>query len=350
MFGAVVPAPPVVAGVAGACGAAGELPGVPVAVPPGVVVGVLVPEGPLAVPVVGGALVPGVPVPVPVPGEVVGGLVPGVVGVVVGGSGALGSTTGSSSDTSSGAAAPPLLTVGAGVGSVVTGVTVAGVTGPAWASTTVVALLSATPLAAGADCVTRGIFAIVPGTDAIGLLLSTRTTAAWRIGWWGVVNVRLTSTAPPAPTTAAATTAATWLAVTPPPTAAPQLTAAAPPAAALAPPPAAAVPAAAPPPPPMPSSFASSATGPSAGVSAANRSRIVFSSLRYARQPAQSCRWRRVSPLARTPRSCASISCSRIWTQAVSRASAACASPMRERTSSDLTAGTVTSSAAARST
>ena len=69
----------------------------------------------------------------------------------------------------------------------------------------------------------------------------------------------------------------------------------------------------------------------------------------YARQPLQSCRWRRASPLARTPRSCASVSSSRIADARGVAGLGRLASPMRARTSSDLTAGTVTPSAAASS-
>jgi hypothetical protein len=50
--------------------------------------------------------------------------------------------------------------------------------------------------------------------------------------------------------------------------------------------------------------------------------------------------WLRVFALGRTPRSCASTSCSRITVHAVSRASAACASVIRALTNSDLTAPT----------
>ena len=89
--------------------------------------------------------------------------------------------------------------------------------------------------------------------------------------------------------------------------------------------------------------------GPSAGTNAANWRLTPRTSLRNCRQWGQSRRWRRASPLARTPRSWATIRSSRMRAQEVSRASLAWASPTRARTSSDLTAGTETPSAPATS-
>ena len=79
--------------------------------------------------------------------------------------------------------------------------------------------------------------------------------------------------------------------------------------------------------------------------SRANRRLTPRSWWRNSRQPAQSRMWRRAVAFGRSPRSCETISSSRISEHAVSRASSACPSASRARTSSDLTAGTVTPSA-----
>ncbi len=95
-----------------------------------------------------------------------------------------------------------------------------------------------------------------------------------------------------------------------------------------------------------PSTLASTPSGPSVGTIAANRRLTPRSWWRNSRQPAQSRMWRRAVALGRSPRSWATISSSRMSEQAVSRASSAWARPSRARTSSDLTAGTVTPRAA----
>lgn len=186
-------------------------------------------------------------------------------------------------------------------------------------------------LCAGAD----GAAELVSGPVAGGrcACFAARCTRAGGCGL--AVIVCWISTAPPAVATAAAISVATWPAPTaaPPPaiTPVPPTTAA---------PPAVALPAVALPPAPVerPSTLVRNPSGPTAGLSAANCRVTPRSSRRKPRQPGQSRICRRAVAFGRTPRSWAVTISSRISAHAVSRASAACASAIRARTSTDLTA------------